>query len=263
MMQQPPKTDTTTPDVVAVGPLAGAAHPVISLTVTDTAEKTFDEVIELKMQELEGVIASGQLTVTSQERTTLKGMDAFVTLATSNVQLADRYIDVMFKDVVIYSPDKIYTLQYNNGADDFDAQLPKFDASIDSFEIQQDAVEQGGGCLIATATFGSELAPQVQMLREARDTKVMQTATGAAFMGAFNQFYYSFSPAVADLERQSPAFREAVKVAITPMLYSMSLLNHADIYSESDMLAWGMVVIALNAAMYVAAPAALIFRLWR
>ena len=29
--------------------------------------------------------------------------------------------------------------------------------------------QKGGGCLIATAAFGSEMAPQVQFLREIRD----------------------------------------------------------------------------------------------
>jgi len=52
----------------------------------------------------------------------------------------------------------------------------------------------GGGCLIATATFGSELAPQVQQLRELRDNKLLQTNSGSAFMSGFNQFYYLFSP---------------------------------------------------------------------
>jgi len=56
----------------------------------------------------------------------------------------------------------------------------------------------GGGCLIATATFGSELAPQVQQLRELRDNTLLQTNSGSAFMESFNQFYYSFSPTIAD-----------------------------------------------------------------
>ncbi|MBI2111903.1 MAG: copper-binding protein, partial [Nitrosarchaeum sp.] len=50
------------------------------------------------------------------------------------------------------------------------------------------------GCLIATATFGSELAPQVQQLREIRDNSLLQTESGKLFMNSFNDFYYSFSP---------------------------------------------------------------------
>jgi len=78
------------------------------------------------------------------------------------------------------------------------------------------AAEKGGGCLIATAAFGSELAPQVQQLRELRDSTLLQTTSGSAFMLGFNQIYYSFSPTIADWERENPVFKEAVKIVITP-----------------------------------------------
>ena len=79
--------------------------------------------------------------------------------------------------------------------------------------------KKGGGCLIATAAFGSEMAPQVQFLREIRDNTVLQTESGTSFMTGFNQFYYSFSPVVADYERENPAFKEAVKIAINSNAY--------------------------------------------
>jgi len=60
---------------------------------------------------------------------------------------------------------------------------------------------KGGGCLIATAAYGSELAPQVQFLREIRDSTIMSTTSGSTFMTGFNQLYYSFSPTIADMER--------------------------------------------------------------
>ena len=56
---------------------------------------------------------------------------------------------------------------------------------------------EGGGCLIATAAYGSEMAPQVQFLREIRDNTVLQTQSGTSFMTAFNSFYYTFSPTIA------------------------------------------------------------------
>lgn len=118
-----------------------------------------------------------------------------------------------------------------------------------------------GGCLIATATFGTELAPQVQLLREVRDSVVFRTHSGTAFMSAFNDFYYSFSPTVADWERQNPAFKEVVKVTLTPMLSTLSILNYVEINSEQQMLGYGIGIILLNIGMYFVAPAVLILKL--
>jgi hypothetical protein len=115
-----------------------------------------------------------------------------------------------------------------------------------------------GGCLIATAAFGSELSPQVQFLREIRDNTVLQTESGTIFMAGFNQFYYSFSPTIADYERENPAFKEAVKLTLTPLLTSLTLLHYADINSESEMLGYGIGVILLNIGIYFVAPAVLI-----
>lgn len=114
--------------------------------------------------------------------------------------------------------------------------------------------KNGGGCLIATATFGSELSPQVQQLRELRDNTILNTKSGMAFMTAFNQFYYSFSPAIADFEREQPIFKEAVKITLTPMLTSLSILNHVNINSEQEMLGYGISVVLLNIGMYIGIP---------
>jgi len=123
------------------------------------------------------------------------------------------------------------------------------------------AQERGGGCLIATAAFGSEMAPQVQFLREIRDGKVMATESGTAFMTGFNQFYYSFSPAVADYERENPMFKETVKLAITPLLSSLTLLNYVDVDTEQEILGYGIGIILLNIGMYFVAPAIIIIKL--
>ncbi len=125
-------------------------------------------------------------------------------------------------------------------------------------KITQVAKEKKGGCLIATAAFGSEMAPQVQFLRELRDNTVLQTESGTNFMTGFNQFYYSFSPTIADYERENPAFKEAVKITLTPLLTSLTLLQYADIDSESEMLGYGIGIILLNIGMYFVAPAVLI-----
>jgi len=134
----------------------------------------------------------------------------------------------------------------------------------DHNQIQDTRMEltgEGGGCLIATAAFGSEMAPQVQFLREIRDNTVMTTESGTTFMTGFNQFYYSFSPAVADYERENPVFKEAVKVTLTPLLTSLTLLNYVEIDSEEEMLGYGIGIILLNVGMYFVAPAVLIIAL--
>lgn len=79
------------------------------------------------------------------------------------------------------------------------------------------------GCLIATAAFGSELAPQVQQLRDFRDDLALNTMAGSSFMQVFNAWYYSFSPAVADYERDAPWLKSTVQVAIYPLLGILDL----------------------------------------
>ena len=119
--------------------------------------------------------------------------------------------------------------------------------------VAEEKSSKGGGCLIATATYGSEMASEVQQLRELRDNQLLQTESGTAFMGMFNDIYYSFSPIIADYERENPVFKEMVKVAITPMISSLSIMQYAE--SESEVLGLGLSVIALNLGMYLGIPA--------
>lgn len=121
--------------------------------------------------------------------------------------------------------------------------------------------EKTSGCLIATAAYGTELAPQVQLLREVRDNVLFSTNSGTTFMAGFNQFYYVFSPTISDLERQSPIFKEIIKATIAPMLSTLSILNYVDIDSESEMLGYGIGIILLNLGMYFVVPAIVILKL--
>jgi len=79
-------------------------------------------------------------------------------------------------------------------------------------------------------------------------------------MTGFNQLYYSFSPTIADWERQNPAFKELVKMTITPMLTTLSILNYVDIDSEAAMLGWGLSIIALNVGMYIVGPSTFAYK---
>ena len=125
----------------------------------------------------------------------------------------------------------------------------------------QESEEKGGGCLIATAAYGSEMAPQIQLLREIRDTQLMNTESGSTFMTGFNQLYYTFSPTIADMERESPMFKEAVKLGLTPLLSSLTIMENAE--SESEVLGLGLSVIALNLGMYIGIPVFGILKLYQ
>ena len=87
---------------------------------------------------------------------------------------------------------------------------------------------------------------------------MLNTESGTSFINSFNDFYYSFSPIIADYERENPVFKEMVKIAITPMISSLSILNYVDMDSEAEVLGYGISLIILNLAMYVGIPASVI-----
>ena len=267
LLQQPDKTQSNSPDVIAVGPKIGTINPVISLTIQETNQKTMIELILEKVETLKIPVDEGSLKVTLQEETSINGNDAFVIEAIGLFSSNNENIDVQFKEVMIYDTEKFYTFAYSNDISNFNSQLPRFDETIDSFEIPSkkstldELSTEGGGCLIATATFGSELAPQVQQLRELRDNTILKTESGASFMTGFNQFYYSFSPVIADLERENTIFKEFVKISLTPMLSTLSILNYVDIDSEQEILSYGIGIILMNIGMYFVAPAMIIYKI--
>jgi len=126
---------------------------------------------------------------------------------------------------------------------------------------QESTESKDSGCLIATAAYGSEMAPQVQLLREIRDSVLLKTSSGTSFIERFNPVYYSFSPTVAAWERQNPVFKEAVKITITPLISTLSILTLVDIDSEAEMIGYGIGVILLNVGMYFVAPTSAIIKL--
>jgi len=283
MVQEPQKTTSGTPDVAAVGPQTDDFPPTITVTVLDSNGLSMDERITQGKQALEPVIEAGQLEILSEEKTKIDGNDAFTIQTKGVFETSSGTLNVKFKETTILSSGKFYIITFASSEKDFDTFLPDYKNTLNSFGTLDDSEsngdiitremeetistevspsgENGGGCLIATATFGSELAPQVQMLREIRDNTVLNTASGTSFMVGFNQFYYSFSPAIADLERENEMFKETVKLAITPLLTSLSILNYVDIDSEEEMLGYGIGIILLNLGMYLVFPALIIQRI--
>ena len=291
LVQTPPPASPSTPDVVIVGPKTSVSNPAIAFSINRESEPLEVSVSNLR-NVLDPLIANGALTIQGETGSQINGYNAYIVTAVGHFE--DRQgieQNVGFTTFLVTVDEMLYTIQYSNDLESYENQVPLVDEVINSIEFSDisfakvpvgdeadlsnpdlindpdgsggysgtlQTQEEGGGCLIATAAYGSEMAPQVQFLREIRDGKVMTTQSGTAFMTGFNQFYYSFSPAVADYERENPVFKEAVKVTLTPMLTSLTLLNYVDVDSEQEILGYGIGIILLNIGMYFVAPAAAI-----
>ena len=277
---QTPTPSGNSPDIVAVGPKTSTSAPAVSFTIT-REDITIEEAINGLRQQVTPMIETGALTIVSEEGTQVKGNNAYLLKAIGHFENREGIeMNIGFATFLIKVDDMFYTVQYTNNLESFDRQSNNFNDIVNSIEFtnidfakipvgsdseedgyvgtMENENEEGGGCLIATAAFGSEMEPQVQFLREIRDGTVMSTQSGTVFMTGFNQFYYSFSPYVADYERENPVFKEAVKVTLTPLLTSLTLLNYVEVDTEEEMLGYGIGIILLNIGMYFVAPAAVI-----
>ena len=113
---------------------------------------------------------------------------------------------------------------------------------------------EGGGCLIATATYGSEMAPQVQLLREIRDNQLMSTDSGVLFMTGFNSLvlfiltiYCRHGKRKSSIQRNGKDWNYTV--AINTICHVICRIR------IRSMLGYGIGVILMNLGMYVVVPA--------
>lgn len=77
-------------------------------------------------------------------------------------------------------------------------------------------------CFIATAAFGSPMEEHVQTLRKFRNQFLLTNAGGKRFV----EFYYTYSPPVADFIARHEILRTAVRVALWPLVFMADLAVH-------------------------------------
>jgi len=122
-------------------------------------------------------------------------------------------------------------------------------------------------CLIATATYGSELAPQVQFLRDFRDEKIDKTFAGSSFMIVFNAWYYSFSPSVASEVHANPALQAVMQAILYPLLLilrvSATFFDAFSLQPEFATVLAGLFASGMMGIIYLWSPALLLCRRYR
>ena len=269
LIQEIENTNPVFPDVAAVEPKKDGIPSSISVLVQNTTGRSLEQFLEeWQNKYLQSAIDRGILVIQSEEKTTINGLEAVVLVGDGKTTTSTGEINIKYKEATVVGPDKFYKIAYTSTAEEFGKNLQNFENTLNTFKILSKPYNKendsgGGGCLIATAAFGSELAPQVQQLRETRDNILLKTESGKSFLTQFNQLYYSFSPTLSDWERQNPILKETVRVVITPLLTSLSILNYLDIDSEAEMVGYGISLIVLNIGMYFIGPAVIIHKLKR
>ncbi len=72
----------------------------------------------------------------------------------------------------------------------------------------------GGGCFIATAAYGSLMAPHVKILRDFRDSFLLGNKAGKSFV----RLYYTYSPPIADFIAKHDSLRAMVRISLLPVV---------------------------------------------
>ncbi|MFH1327623.1 MAG: CFI-box-CTERM domain-containing protein [Candidatus Bathyarchaeota archaeon] len=167
---------------------------------------------------------------------------------------------IIFSPVVRADSEGIFTLSFNlpgaaaEGIYIIATSLGD-SAARTSFTVAGEPVSPPvGGCVIATSTYGSELAPEVQFLRTFREETVYSTSAGASFMAVFNGFYYSWSPPVAAQIWDNGFLQSAGRILISPLLgilHVSTMVNSVFSFnSELAIVLTGLTASALIGAVY-------------
>jgi hypothetical protein len=88
-------------------------------------------------------------------------------------------------------------------------------------ESDEESGSSGGGteCFIATASFGSPMAAEVDVLRDFRDKYLLRNPVGSAFVS----FYYKCSPPVANFIGKHNFLKVAIRSSLYPIVKSCKL----------------------------------------
>jgi peptide/nickel transport system substrate-binding protein len=151
-----------------------------------------------------------------------------------------------------YTPSSAGTYQFKASWPGDDQYNP---AQSSTTTVTASTQQPTSACVIATATYGSELSPQVQLLRNFRENIALKTFAGSSFMTAFNAWYYSWSPPVAAAIAPDDAARATMRVVLQPILNILQIatatFTSLSFNSEFAIIMAGFIAASLIGLVYL------------
>jgi hypothetical protein len=80
-------------------------------------------------------------------------------------------------------------------------------------------------CIIATATYGSSMDPEVYYMRHVRDNVIGSSKVGKSMVDAWNTFYYSWSPPIAEFIAKYSFTKPIFQVLLMPLVAIIHVTN--------------------------------------
>ena len=183
------------------------SDPAAEVVLTSTAPAGID-VLNAQSDLSDCTIAAGQITCTTPALAAAAAFDVELSLRAANEGSFSQTLDVQ-------APFEIDSDATNNTlALSLTAVTPPGPPGP---EPPTDQGGDNGRCFIATAAYGSYLAPEVRELRRFRDEVLLTSAPGRAFVDA----YYALSPPIAAFIADHDAARAITRWALTPVVIAV------------------------------------------
>jgi len=118
-----------------------------------------------------------------------------------------------------------------------------------------------GRCIIATAAYGSEMAPEVVYMRHVRDGVIGSTPIGKILRDAFDAFYYSWSPPVAAVVAESSGLQAIFRILLIPISIAVRIADttfHATGEGNTGSIVGFVLAAVFTITTYIALPALVI-----
>ncbi len=96
------------------------------------------------------------------------------------------------------------------------------------------ASSSGNQCFIATAAFGSPMAPEVALLRSFRDDWLLTNSPGRVVV----KFYYWISPPIAVYISRDENRKQITRIALTPLIYGVKHFTAAIALISLPLILW-------------------------